>query len=180
MYNWLSQKGLHPVDIGAITERWFFIVATSHRQQITHGHGLEIVAYLSRQLVGEIVDDLIGQRHLSIGNSQSNGRSGKGLAHRVEYVRHAIGTLTLPTAVDNLAVFDDHHAVDIHRVVGCLLEEGVHGRSQAIGRLCTWQVDDFCRCNHIILAGHQRHQHRSRKETGFLTHSSVVLYIKCV
>ena len=175
MQNGLCQEGLHPVYIlTTALSRRFLIVATGHRQQVANRHSLQIIAHLSRKLVRKETDDLVGQRHLSIGNGQSDSRSGKGLAHRVKYMRHAVSPLALPATIDNLTILDDHHTMNVHRVVDGFLEEIVHSHRHAVGRLSPGQVNHFSHFANMALAGRQYHQHHGRKQTGFVTHSSVV------
>ena len=145
-------------------------MAARHGEQVAHGHRLQVVADLGWELVGEELDDGVCQGHLSLGNGEAHGCGGKGLTDGMEHVGHAVGTLAPPVAVDDAAISHDHHAVDVHRVGGCLLEETFHGGSDAVGGFCTGQIDDLCRFLHTVLTCRQCHQHQCGQINPFRFH----------
>ena len=105
------QEGRHPVK-GILPQfLGFLIMSTSHRKQVAHGHGLQVVAGLGRQFVGEELDHRVVELQFAFVDGKSYSRSRERLAHRMHCVRH-LGSLSVePFLQHNLTMFQDHYAV---------------------------------------------------------------------
>ena len=162
MNDGVRQESRHPVLLGlSVAPRRLHVVSARHRQQVAHGHLLQILAHLCGQLIREEIDHLIHQRHLAFGNGEAHSSGGEGLADGMEHMGHSIHTLALPAAVDDIAVADNHHTVDVHRVLLCLPEEGIHRLSHTVRSFSTRQIDYLCRFFHVVFASRQCHQHHN-------------------
>ena len=91
-------------------------MSTSHRKQVAHGHGLQVVAGLGRQFVGEELDHRVVELQFPFVDGKSYCRSRERLAHRMHGVRHLSGLSVEPFLQHNLTMFQDHDAVQRNRI----------------------------------------------------------------
>ena len=150
-------------------------MSTRHRQQVAHSHCLQILADIGWQFVGEVVDDLVCQRHLSFGNSQSYSSSSKCLADGVEHMRCVFLTLALPTTIDDVTAFYYHHTMDVFLFGSCPLQETFHRFGNIRWCFCAWQTRFFgfyysCQSFNVLF----------QNVIGRLRHSAVVVALHLV
>jgi hypothetical protein len=93
-----------PDDIG--------LVARRHRDQVAHAKAREVVARVLWGFVGEKFDDLVVEAQLAVRDGQALGSRGEALAQRVKPVGVAGRIGTPPSLGDDLAVADQHEAVE--------------------------------------------------------------------
>src|SRR5262245_57618495 len=87
------------------------VVASIHRQQVPHLHGLQVLAWLCRRIIGEELEDRIVHSKQPLGHSQANRAGSEALTERVEPV-WSLKAIGRPPALGGyIAVAQQHKAL---------------------------------------------------------------------
>ena len=79
--HWVREEPHHR-RAGLEAELGLHLVAAAHREQVTHAHGLEVLAGLCRGLLGEKLQHGIVQRQLPLRDCEADGGGGEAFAQR--------------------------------------------------------------------------------------------------
>ncbi len=129
-FNGLSEKSPDPVLFGEDSSSGISSVASGHGEEMADAHRLEVRATCGWKVLREETDDSGIDGESSFSNGQADGGRGETLTEREELVRK-MGSIGMPPALgDDMAMAEEHEAVEVVDLGFDGIYEGVNSRGR--------------------------------------------------